>query len=199
MKQFLVFFPILIFVLVYIVTRDIFLSTGALMAGFVVSLAYELAVYRAVEKRTLMIFGLAMVLGGATLLFRDETFIMWKPTVVNCAMAIALLGSYWLVGKNLIKMALGSAIELPESAWQALNYGWAAGFFLAAILNLLVAYNFDTDVWVAYKVVGGFGLTIFYTILSFLYLYLAGHLQDLEPEQAAVEGADPKPSLPAKE
>ena len=62
-----------------------------------------------------------------------------------------------------------------------------------------MAYNFDTDVWVAYKVVGGFGLTIFYTILSFLYLYLAGHLQDLEPEQAAVEGADPKPSLPAKE
>jgi len=118
------------------------------------------------------------------LAFRNETFIQWKPTIVNWAFASILWGSQRIGRKLLIKAALGKQLTLPDRVWARLGYGWALGFLIAGALNLVVAYNFSLDFWVAYKLVGGFGLTLVYFTISVIYLMKSGHLTEAAPPPA---------------
>ena len=103
MKQFIDFIPIAAFVAVYFTTRDIFISTGVLMAGMALQIAYEYLAHRKVDKKTQIVFWIVMLFGGATLLFRNELFIQWKPTVVNWFFAGALITSHFIGAQNLIR------------------------------------------------------------------------------------------------
>jgi len=38
------------------------------------------------------------------------------------------------------------------------------------VLNLWVAYNFDLDTWVSYKLFGGMGLMLVFVVIQALYL-----------------------------
>lgn len=180
MRQFVEFVPIALFVVVYFTTRDIYLATGVLMAGVCVQLGYEYKVDGEVSRRTQMVFWVAILAGSATLIFQDELFIKWKPTIVNWLFCAALLASEFLTRDNLLKKMLGEHLPLPDHVWRNLGFGWSAGFFLAGALNLVVAYLFNTDFWVTYKLVGGFALTLSYMIITMIYLVKGGYIQEEE-------------------
>ena len=65
---------------------------------------------------------------------------------------------------------LGSKLKLPGEIWRNLNTGWAVGFFISGVLNLIVAYNFSEATWVTYKLVGGFATTLIYIFITIIYL-----------------------------
>lgn len=180
MKQFVEFLPIAVFAGVYFYTRDIFISTAVLMVAMLVQVAVEYFTTQKVVRQTWFLFGSVVVLGGMTLAFRDETFIQWKPTLVNWAFCVALLGSHIVLKVNLLAKMLGEQVKLPSHVWRNLNYGWSAGFFLAGALNLVVAFNFDMDFWVSYKLVGGFALTLMYIIITIVYLVKGGYMEEDE-------------------
>ncbi len=182
MKQFIEFVPVALFVVVYFTTRDIYLSTGVLMAGISLQLVFEFIRYRRVDKKTKIIFWVAMVFGGATLIFRNEVFIQWKPTIVNWLFAVALISSELIGKESFIKKMLRGQISFPDHVWRNLTFGWALGFFVAGALNLIVAYNFDLDFWVTYKLVGGFAITLFYMLVTMVYLVRGGYVADEAPE-----------------
>ena len=81
MKQLIEFIPIALFGGVYFWTRDIFIATMVLMGGIVLQLAVEYWTTKTVSRQTQIIFWSAILLGGATLLFRNEEFLFWKPTI----------------------------------------------------------------------------------------------------------------------
>jgi len=98
---------------------------------------------------------LISVLGGATLLFQDPTFIKWKPTVLYWLFAVVLAVSQLMFKKNLIRSMMQQAqLELPESIWIKLNYSWVAFFALMGVLNLYVANNYSLESWVDFKLFG---------------------------------------------
>lgn len=174
MRQLLDFIPILVFVAVFFAT-DIYWATGALMAAVALQVAaYKLA-GRPVGRELKLTFWVSILFGGLTLALRDETFIQWKPTVINWLLSATLIGGH-LMGRNLLEKLLGGQLKLPPPVWTNLNFGWAAGFFLAGALNLVVAYGFSMEVWVAYKLVGGLGLTFSYVALTLIYLHRLGLL-----------------------
>jgi hypothetical protein len=39
-----------------------------------------------------------------------------------------------------------------------MNWSWTGFFAVMGVINLWVAYNFDTDTWVNFKLFGGIGL-----------------------------------------
>jgi intracellular septation protein len=178
MRQFIEFVPIALFVTVYFSTRDIYLATAILMAGVCVQVGFEYYKDQALSKRTKMVFCVVILAGTATLVFQNEAFIKWKPTIVNWLFGLALLGGHLLSKDNLLKKMLGEHLTLPDPAWQNLNYGWALGFFIAGALNLVVAYSYSTDIWVTYKLVGGFALTLSYMVITMAYLVKGGYLSD---------------------
>ena len=182
MNQLLDFLPVALFVAVFFAT-DIFYATGALMAGVTVQVLVYLALKKPLSRELKITFWASVIFGGLTLVFRNETFILWKPTIVNWLLASVLIGSHFLAKKNALQHMLGGQMELHEDVWTRLNFGWATGFFFAGALNLVVAYNFSLEFWVSYKLVGGFALTFIYILATIGYLAAKGYLKD--PESAA--------------
>lgn len=182
MKQFIEFVPVLLFVAAYFYSRDIYIATAVLMIGICLQVAWEFIATRHVARKTQVIFWVAMLFGGATLLFRNDMFLLWKPTVVNWLFCGGLLVSQFVSNDNLIKKMLGEQITLPDPVWRNVNLGWAFGFFLAGVLNLVVAYNFSLGFWVSYKLIGGIAITLVYMIITIAYLALGGYLQEVAKE-----------------
>lgn len=177
MKQFIEFVPVALFAAVFFYSRDIYLSTIVLMVAIAGQAALEYLSTRRIEKKTQVIFWISMLFGGATLLFRNELFIQWKPTIINWLFAGALLSSQFFGKENLLQKMLGAQLPLPGHVWQRLNLGWSLGFFIAGALNLVVAFNFSLEFWVSYKLIGGFAITLVYIIITVAYLANGGYLQ----------------------
>ena len=134
---------------------------------------------RKVDTMLWVSLGLVVVLGGLTIWLRSETFIKWKPTLLYWVMAGAFGLGPLLFGKNLLRLMLGQQLVLPEAVWQRLNWAWVAFFSLMGALNLWVAYSFSTDTWVNFKLFGGIGLMLAFTVAQGL--YLARYLPDEPP------------------
>lgn len=178
MQQLLDYIAILAFVVVYFITRDIFLATAVLLAGVTFQVAAYWVLKRPIGTELKVTFWASMILGGMTLVLRDETFIQWKPSIVNWLLAAALLIAHWAKRIFLIEKMLGKVMRLPDEAWLALTYGWAAAFTFVGILNLWVANNFSMDTWVTFKFAGLMGLNVVFLVATFGYLGAKGLLTD---------------------
>ena len=55
-------------------------------------------------------------------------------------------------------------------AWFNLNMAWVSFFMFMGVINLYVAFNFDTDTWVNFKLFGMMALTIVFVIGQSFYL-----------------------------
>ena len=119
---------------------------------------------------------LVTVLGGLTVWLHSETFIKWKPTGLYWAMGLSFLNSQYVLGRNLLKLMLGEQLQLPEAVWARLSLAWVVFFAAMGLLNLWVAFNFSTDAWVNFKLFGGIGLMLLFTVGQGL--YIGKHLPD---------------------
>lgn len=169
MKFLFDFFPILLFFLAYKV-YDIYIATASAIAASFLQVGLYWWKYRRVETMHVVTLMLIVVFGGATLLLRDEIFIKWKPTIVNWLFGAVFLGSRFVGKKTVIQRMLGNSVNLPLTVWMHLNTMWTAFFISLGCLNLYVAYEFDTDTWVNFKLFGMMGLTILFVILQSLYM-----------------------------
>jgi intracellular septation protein len=119
---------------------------------------------------------LVVVMGGLTVWLHNATFIKWKPTLLYWTMGTAFLLAPLLFNKNLLRLLLGEQLQLPDAVWQRLNLAWVAFFALMGALNIWVAYSFSENAWVNFKLFGGIGLMLVFTIAQGL--YLARYLPD---------------------
>ena len=131
---------------------------------------------RRIDAMLWISLGLVTVMGGATIWFHDESFIKWKPTLLYWVMGGALLLGPVLAGRNLLKLLLGDKLELPEPVWSRLNLAWVTFFASMGALNLWVAFSFPTSVWVNFKLFGGLGLMVLFTLGQGI--YLSRHLKE---------------------
>ena len=181
MKQLAEFVPIALFFIFYQLKGQsvslgsweysfdgIFSATAVLMIATVAQVVITYAITRELEKRLLWLLLAVVVFGGATLVFRNQMFIQWKPTIFNWALALAFGASQFIGDKNLMERTLGSQIHLPKIVWARLNLLWVTNFTIVGGLNLVVAYGFSEDTWVSYKLYSAIGFTLVLTILTAL-------------------------------
>ncbi|WP_416305318.1 septation protein A [Neptunicella sp. SCSIO 80796] len=169
MQALVEFLPLLIFFVFY-KTHDIFWATGALMIAFTLQLVVTYILKKQITKQQWIFFAIVMIFGGFTLFLRDETFIMWKPTVVYLIFAAVLFGSQ-IIKRPALKQMMESAIQLPDNIWNRVNLAWGIFFLLAAIVNLLVAYEYTQEQWVNFKVFWMTAASLVFTVLTIAYLY----------------------------
>jgi intracellular septation protein len=174
MKLLIDFFPIILFFAAFKLW-DIYVATGVAIVATIVQIAWLRLRHGKVEPMQWLSLGVIVLFGGATILAQDETFIKWKPTVLYWLMAGALLVGQVLFGKNLLKALMGSQMELPEPAWRVMNWSWIAFFALMGVLNLWVAYHFDTNTWVNFKLFGGLGLMAVFVVAQAVYMKADGN------------------------
>ncbi|GAC1409062.1 MAG: septation protein A [Burkholderiaceae bacterium] len=154
----------------------ILLATAVAIVATVVQILYLLIRRRKVDPMLWMSFGIIGVFGGATIYFHNDNFIKWKPTVLYWCFTVGLIGSHILMKRNIIRSMLEQQIALPESVWTRLNFAWAGFFAFMGALNLAVAFNFPTSVWVNFKLFGGTGLMIVFIVAQTL--FLSKHIKD---------------------
>lgn len=169
MKLLIDFFPIILFFGAFKIW-GIYAATAVAIVATIAQIAYLRFKHGKVETMQWLSLGVIVLFGGATLLAQDENFIKWKPTVLYWLMGGALLIGLLVFKKNFIKSLMGAQLQLPDSVWNNLNWAWTAFFAVMGVLNLWVAFNFDTDTWVNFKMFGGMGLMLVFVIGQALYL-----------------------------
>ena len=162
--------PLIIF---FVVNKfaDIYWATGSLIITSALQILYYFIKKEKVPTRNWIFFGLIAVFGGLTIFLHDESFIKWKVTIINEFFALALLVSYYGFGKNIIKQFLSESLTLPEPIWVKLNLAWAVFFAFLGALNLYVAFNYELETWVNFKVFGLTAITLVFAVGSIFSLY----------------------------
>ncbi|MDR2165548.1 MAG: septation protein A [Zoogloeaceae bacterium] len=147
----------------------ILIATLVVIAATFVQIAWVFRRHGKVERMLWISLALVTVFGGMTLVFHDETFIKWKPTVLYWVMA-GSMGTAVLFKKNAIRLMMQDKLDLPEPVWFRLNMFWIAFFVFMGIANLCVARAFSTETWVNFKLFGGMGLMFVFAIAQGFYL-----------------------------
>jgi len=170
MKFFIDLLPVIIFFVVYKYT-DIFYAT---FSAIIVSIFLAITTYlikKKIEKMVHIKTLLITILGGLTILLKDNTFIMWKPTAIYWLFALVLIVSQLLFKKNLMKQMLGKQVTLQDHAWNHISMNVIIFMIGIGILNLYVAFNFDENTWVNFKL---FGITfLLFIFMIYLALYIS--------------------------
>jgi len=175
MKLLFDLFPVVLFFVAFKLF-DIYIATAAAIVATFAQIAWLKWRRRKVDKMMWVTLAVIAVLGGATLILHDETFIKWKPTVLYWAFGLALTAAELLFRKNLIRAALIEQISAPDVVWTRLNWSWVGFFAFMGAANLYVAYNFPTETWVNFKVFGGMGLMLVFVVLQAV--FLARHIEE---------------------
>jgi len=169
MKLLIDFFPIVIFFIAFKM-YDIYVATAVLIIASLLQTTIHWLVHRKFEKMHVITLVLVCVFGGLTLILQDEMFIKWKPTVINWLFAIAFIGSQFIGEKSLLQRMMGDHMSLPAHIWLRLNIAWTLFFIALGIINLYVAYSFDTETWVNFKLFGLLGLTFVFVVAQSIYV-----------------------------
>lgn len=169
MKLLIDFFPIILFFAAFKLW-GIYVATAVAIVATIGQILWLRHSHGKVEPMQWVSLGVIVLFGGATIALQNETFIKWKPTVLYWLMGGTLAAGQLFFRKNLLKTLMGSQLELPEPAWRVTNWSWIAFFAVMGVLNLWVAYSFDTDTWVNFKLFGGMGLMVVFVIGQALYL-----------------------------
>lgn len=191
MKKFLFdLFPLILFFVAFKFS-DIFTATAVAIAAGVGQFIWLKATGKAIEATHWINLSVIVVFGGATLIFQNDAFIKWKPTVLYWLFSAILLGGKWFFGRNLMQKLMGKQVDMPATAWDKLNYSWAAFFILSGALNLYVAFSgsFTEAQWVNFKVFGLMALLLLFVIAQSI--WLGKHMKDSsEPVRALPDAGE---------
>lgn len=188
MKLLFDLFPVVLFFIAYKM-YDIYTATAVIIVASIAQVAYFYFKNKRVEKMHLITLVLILVLGGLTLILQDEDFIKWKPTIVNWGFALVFLGSHYIGEKPIIERMMSQAIALADNIWIRLSWLWIIFFIISGVTNLYVAFNYDTDTWVDFKLFGLMGMTLVFIIIQGIYIsrYIEESESDSDAEKQALQ------------
>jgi intracellular septation protein len=146
--------------------EPILLATSVAIVATIVQVSWVKYRHGKVDAMLWLSFAIITVFGGATLYFRNPIFIQWKPTILYWVIALALAGTPFVTGRNLIRSTLEDKIKLPDHIWGNLNLAWAVFFFAIGFANIAAIHWLSCSNWVNFKVFGITGLMFVFMIVQ---------------------------------
>ena len=174
MQMLFEFLPIIAFFVVYKL-NGIYAATFAAVMISILQVTFFWLKHKRVDKIQVGMMVLIVALGAATFIFHKPIFIKWKPTVINWLFALLFFITQYVGKRPLIEMMFQGKVQLPDAIWRKLNWLWIGFFTFVGLVNIYVAYHFDTNTWVNFKLFGVLGLTVIFIIAQAF--YLAKHLK----------------------
>jgi intracellular septation protein len=187
MKALYDFFPLLLFFAAFKL-YGIYTATAVAIAASFIQVGLFWIKHRRFETMHLVTLGVLTVFGGMTIAFHDDTFIKWKPTIVNWAFSAILFGGLFMGEKTIMEKLMGKQMALPNNIWKKVDIAWALFFLLLGALNIYVAFYYQPDrppelrqeTWVNFKVFGILGITLVFAVAQAL--FLARHMETEEKD-----------------
>jgi intracellular septation protein len=172
------------FLVGFLVTRNVLSASWWLVAGSGLALLVGFLVEKRVAFIPLLAGGAALFFGTLTLVFHDDRFVKMKPTALNLAFAVVLIGGY-LMGKSPVKLLMGEALSLSEAAWRRLTLRYGLFFLALAVANEAVWRTQPDALWVWFKFPGLAVLT-----LLFSFSQIPAILKDAKAQEAAARALE---------
>src|SRR5271169_3321899 len=91
------FFSTIIFLVIYLATDNIVLATSVAIAGAIAQVAYSRIKGQEMGFMTWASLGLVIVLGGATIITNDVSFVLAKPAIGHFAIGAIMLKRGWML------------------------------------------------------------------------------------------------------
>lgn len=168
------YFPLLLFFVAFKLW-GIYAATAVAIAASVLQIAYFHWRRGKVQVVHWLSLAIIVTFGGATLIFHNDAFIKWKPTVLYW-----LFGAILAVGRVAFRRNLLAALlkdfTLPDPVWARVTWMWVAFLIGMGAANLYVATHFPTDIWVDFKVWGA--IVLFFLLALATVASVARHLPE---------------------
>ena len=116
MKSLLEFGPVAAFFIAFQFS-DLITATWILMGAQLVAAATYRLLAGSLGFQMQAQSGFVFGFGGLTVYLQDPIFIMWKPTLINGAFALVLMGGNLFGQKSMLSRLLGGQLPLPEAVW----------------------------------------------------------------------------------
>jgi intracellular septation protein len=123
-------------------------ATAAVMIAALTTTVLGLYWEKKVPVLAVVTLAMVLALGGAGLIFENETFIKIKPTVGKCLFA-GTLAIGLLFQPSFLARALSTRLNLSKRGWVVLTWCWIAFALSLAVVNEIVWRSLPTDTWVA--------------------------------------------------
>ena len=166
-------FPVILFFIAF-KFGGIYVATGVAIAATFAQIGWTWVKHRKVDTMLWVSLGIITVFGGMTLVFHDETFIKWKPTVLYWSFAAGARRQPSVAReKNLIRTLLAEQIELPEPSHGCDSTGHGSvslSAWASPTSPSLSSSTFRPTTWVNFKLFGGIGLMLLFALAQGLLL-----------------------------
>jgi len=156
-------------------------AAGIFMVVAVIALVYSRIKTGKFSGMLLFTTAIIVVTAGLAIFSGNKVIFYMKPTILNVLFGVGVIGGV-LLKKNVLKMFMGEAIELPDVAWSNLAIRWGIFFFAMAALNEVIWRNFDESFWVNFKLFGFMPLTILFTLTQIPFIMKNGKMRGIEQE-----------------
>ena len=149
------FFSTIVFLALYFITGNVLLATAVAIAGAIAQVVYARIKGEPLSFMTWASLGLVVVLGSATLLTNDPSFVLAKPSIAHFAIGAIMLKRGWM-----LRYMPPIVVEtIPEYVTIA-GYAWAALMFALGAGVIAVASTGDMKLWAFYISVVAIGAKI---------------------------------------
>lgn len=148
-------------------------AAGILGVTALFALAMSWLLYRHLSGMLIFTTALVVFFAGLTFFSGNKIFLFMKPTIVNVIFGLGVIGGI-IFKKNIVKLLIGSAIDMQEDKWNSLAIRWGLFFFFCAIVNEIIWRNFSEDFWVKFKVFGFMPLTLLFTLTQIPFIQKHG-------------------------
>ena len=177
------FGPVAIFVAVYHYLRRsnpdgaIYTAAGIFMVVALLALGYSRVKHGKLSGMLLLTTVIIVITVILAWVFQNPVFFYMKPTVINILFGIGVIGGIFF-RRNVLKLMMGEAFQLPDKAWDSLAIRWGLFFFAMAALNELVWRTQTEQFWVNFKLFGFLPLTILFTLSQIPFIMKHGNVRD---------------------
>ena len=144
----------ILFLAIYLATGDIYLGVGIGLVTGVAQAIWMIARRQKTDWMQWASLALVLVLGGATILTHNPTFVLYKPTIFEGCIGLMLmkpgiLGPY---------MPVYVRPFIPRALVIFWGYLWAFAWLAMAASNLVVAQVWGLKAWAIYTTVSPWAL-----------------------------------------
>jgi intracellular septation protein len=140
----------LIFLVAFLLTRNISLSVALGVTQGLAQIGWQFVRKKPIDTMEWMSLFLVVGSGAATLLTSNPRFVMVKPSLIYMLVGVVMLKPGWM---NRYLPPIAKAV-IPDVA-VIFGFVWAGLMFASAVLNVVVALNFDVVAWSTFMSVYG--------------------------------------------
>ncbi len=140
----------LLFLVAYLLTRNISLAVVLGVALGVAQIAFEFVRRKPIDTMQWLSLLVVVGSGAAALLTNDPRFVMLKPSLIYIIVGVVMLKPGWM---NRYLPPLAKAV-VPDIA-VVFGFVWSGLMFVSAALNVIVALDFSVVTWASFMSVYG--------------------------------------------